>query len=91
MSGMLTREAFAERTGIDPETELPRDAELDEHIKFLQRVAGIGDQIGNQQGGRPTDTGTGVQSAGREVKSRENPNEDHSDNSDRPQQSATNE
>ena len=91
MSGMLTREAFAERTGIDPETELPRDAELDEHIKFLQKVAGIGDQIGNQQGGRPTDTGTGVQSAGREVKSRENPNEDHSDNSDRPQQSATNE
>jgi hypothetical protein len=85
-NGLLTREAAAKRLGIDPETELPTEGELDEQIGIIQQLAGKGDNIQNPDGGRPTDTGGGTQSAGREVQSRESPMEDSSGSSDRPQQ-----
>lgn len=90
-NGMLTREAAAKRMGIDPETEMPTGGELEELIATLQQIAGIGDNIQNPNGGRPTDTGGGTQSPGREVKTRENPEDDNSGDQDRPKQSATQE
>lgn len=69
---MLKREAFAERAGIDPEVELPSPEELSsEIIPLIQELAGSGDRTQNPDGGRPTSTGTGVESAGGEVSSRE--------------------
>jgi hypothetical protein len=88
-NGMLTREAAAKRLGIDPETEMPSGGELDEHITRVNQLAGRGDDIQNPEGGRPTDTGGGQQSPGREVKTRENPDDDNSGDQDRPQQGAT--
>lgn len=88
-AGFLTREAAAERMGIDPETELPDEAELGEIIAILQDLAGRGDAAQNPDGGSPTKTGTGVQSPGREVKSRDNP-ERTSDRS-RPKRDVSNE
>lgn len=85
-NGLLTRKAAAERMGIDPEVEMPTDGELEEHITILQEIAGIGDDIQNPDGGRPTNTGGGTQSSGREVNTRDNPEEDNSDPRDRPQQ-----
>lgn len=71
-TGMLTREAFAERAGIDPEVELPSPGELDEEIiPLITALAGTGDNIQNPDGGSPTNTGTGAESAGGEVTSRE--------------------
>jgi hypothetical protein len=71
-TGMLTREAFAERAGIDPEVELPSPDELTaEIIPLITSLAGSGDRIQNPDGGSPTDTGTGAESAGGEVSSRE--------------------
>jgi hypothetical protein len=71
-TGMLTREAFAERAGIDPEIELPSPDELtNEIIPLITSLAGTGDNIQNPDGGSPTDTGTGTESAGGEVSSRE--------------------
>jgi len=90
-NGMLTREAAAKRLGIDPETELPTDETLDEQVQLINDLAGRGDDIQNPQGGRPTDTGGGTQSAGREVQTRQNPSADNSGNQDRPQQGATEE
>ncbi len=77
--GFLTREAFAHRVGIDPEAELPDDNELGEIVALLQDLRGSGDAIQNPEGGAPTDTGAGAESAGREVKSRQNPERDSSD------------
>ncbi|WP_241430579.1 phage portal protein [Natronorubrum sulfidifaciens] len=76
--GFLTREAFAQRVGIDPETELPDESELAEIVGLLQELRGAGDAIQNPAGGRPTDTGSGAESAGGEVKSRQNPERDSS-------------
>lgn len=90
-NGMLTREAAAKRLGIDPEVELPQGETLQQQISTIQELAGQGDSIQNPDGGRPTDTGGGTQSAGREATTRENPQEDQSDSSDRPQQGATEE
>jgi hypothetical protein len=71
-TGMLTRESFAERAGIDPEVELPSPDELTEEIiPLITSLAGTGDSIQNPDGGSPTDTGTGAESAGGEVTSRE--------------------
>jgi hypothetical protein len=71
-TGMLTRESFAERAGIDPEVELPSPDELTEEIiPLITSLAGTGDNIQNPDGGSPTDTGTGAESAGGEVTSRE--------------------
>jgi hypothetical protein len=71
-TGMLTREAFAERAGIDSEVELPTPDELTaEIIPLIEALAGKGDNIQNPDGGSPTDTGSGVDSAGGEVTSRE--------------------
>ena len=86
-NGLLSFQAAAKRIGIDPETELPGDADLDEHIEKINRLAGKGDDLQNPDGGRPTDTGGGAQSAGREAKTRQNPERDNSDDSDRPQES----
>jgi len=86
-NGLLSFEAAANRIGIDSETELPGDAELDEHIDKINRLAGKGDEVQNPDGGRPTDTGGGAQSAGRETKTRQNPENDNSGDSDRPKQS----
>jgi hypothetical protein len=85
-NGLLSREAAAKRLGIDPEDELPQGEELGQQIQTIQELAGRGDNIQNPDGGRPTDTGGGQQSPGREVRSRENPQDDNSDDQDRPQQ-----
>ena len=82
--GMLTREAFAERVGIDVEQEMPDDSELVQIIALLQELSGRGDQIQNPNGGRPTSTGTGVDTPGQEVKTRQNPERPQTDES-RPQ------
>jgi len=71
-TGMLSREAFAERAGIDPEVELPSPEKLNsEIIPLITSLAGTGDRMQNPDGGSPTDTGTGAESAGGEVKTRE--------------------
>ncbi len=78
-NGLLTFEAAAKRIGIDPETELPQEDEIDEHVELISLLAGRGDDIQNSEGGAPTDTGGGADSAGGEVKSRQNPERDSSD------------
>lgn len=85
-NGLLSREAAAKRLGIDPETELPSGSELDEQVELINLLAGRGDEIQNPDGGRPTQTGGGTQSSGREVTTRDNPGEDRTSDSDRPQQ-----
>jgi hypothetical protein len=89
-NGLLSFEAAAKRIGIDPETELPQEGELDEHIRKINLLAGKGDDIQNPDGGRPTDTGGGAQSSGREAKTEQNPETDKSGDSDRPQESIDN-
>jgi hypothetical protein len=89
-NGLLTFEAAAERIGIDPEAELPGEGELDEHIQKVQLLAGKGDQIQNPDGGSPTDTGGGTDSAGGEVKTRQNPERDTSGSDSRNQQDVSN-
>lgn len=95
-NGMLTRDAFASRAGIDPEQELPSRDELSENvIPLLQELAAentetrLGDSIQNPNGGRPTDTGGGAQSSGREVTRRESGSSGETDDSDRPRQGVT--
>lgn len=91
-NNMLTFKAAAKRLGIDPETELPdnvQDIDGEEQMAILQSLSGAGDSIQNPDGGRPTDTEGGTQSSGREATTRENPDEDNSGNTDRPQQSPT--
>jgi hypothetical protein len=90
-NGLLSREAAAKRLGIDPETELPSGDGLQQHIALIQQLAGRGDDIQNPDGGAPTNTGGGTQSAGREVTSRQNPGGDNSNSEDRPQQGVTEE
>lgn len=87
-NGFLSREAFAERAGIDPEVELPSNGQLDEEIiPIIKELAGQGDQVQNPEGGRPTDTGGGAQSSGREATStEEGTTGDETDNDARPQQ-----
>lgn len=89
-NGFLTREAFAERAGIDPETEMPDEAQLtSEIIPLILQLAGRGDDIQNPEGGHPSDTGGGTRSSGEEVTSRQSPTTDESDDSQRPRQSVT--
>lgn len=89
-NGMLNRKAFAERAGIDPETELPDMATLDaDLVPLIRELAGQGDNIQNPDGGRPSNTGGGAQSSGREVNRREDASSDNSDDSDRPKKSPT--
>jgi hypothetical protein len=88
-AGLLTREAAAERLGIDPEVELPTDAELDEHIATVNALAGKGDAQQNPDGGRPTQNGTGNEDAGRSVKTRQNPERQNPDS--RPKSDISNE
>jgi hypothetical protein len=91
-NGFLTRKAFAERVGIDPEVEMPSmDKLTNEIIPTIQQLAGSGDNIQNPDGGSPTDTGGGADSAGGEVQTRENPDEDNSTDDDRNSQSVDNE
>lgn len=90
-NNLLTFEAAAKRLGIDPETELPenaRDLSGEEQIQLLQLLSGQGDAIQNPDGGRPTASGGGTQSPGREVQTRQEPQNDNSGDSDRPQQGA---
>ena len=83
-NGMLNREAFAERAGIDPEVELPSPDELSsEIIPLIKELAGTGDRVQNPEGGSPTDTGGGADSAGGEVVSRDEPESDSSDGRNR--------
>lgn len=73
-NGFLTREALAQRVGIDPESELPSmDTLNNEIVPLIQQLAGSGDDIQNSEGGSPTDTGGGAESSGGEVKTRQNP------------------
>lgn len=85
-NGILTPEAVAKRLGIDPETELPDIWSDGEFLDVLERISGLGDQIQNPDGGRPTNTGGGTQSAGREVTTRQDTDGDNSNPEDRPQQ-----
>lgn len=79
-NGMLNRDAFAERAGIDPEVELPAPEQLtSEIIPLIKQLAGRGDAIQNPQGGSPTDTGGGAESAGGEVIDRESGESDVDD------------
>ncbi len=89
-NGLLSREAAAKRVGIDPETEMPQDGELDEHIRIIQELAGKGDDVQNPDGGRPSDTGGGTRSSGEEVKTRQNPERDSSGGNSRPQEDISN-
>ncbi|MFC7191863.1 hypothetical protein ACFQL7_20910 [Halocatena marina] len=90
-NGLLTFKAAAERIGIDPETELPQEGEIDEHIRKINLLAGKGDDIQNPDGGSPTDTGGGTDSAGGEVESRQNPEKDTSGSDSRNKKSVTEE
>jgi hypothetical protein len=69
-NGLLTPAAFAERAGIDPE-EVPEMWNGENHMATLQALSGAGDNIQNPDGGSPTDTEGGTDSAGGEVTSRE--------------------
>lgn len=90
--GFLTREAFAERVGIDPEIEMPDENTLmNEIIPIIQELQGSGDNIENPEGGAPTDTGTGEDSAGGEVKSRESAGASPSDDDSRNERDVHNE
>lgn len=76
---MLTPEAAARRAGIDPDSELPDiwdNVSGEEQMALLQALAGSGDNIQNPDGGSPTDTGGGAESAGGEVTTRQNPGGD---------------
>jgi hypothetical protein len=86
-NGFLTREAFAERAGIDPDTELPEDGELQDVIGVIHELQGAGDRIQNPNGGSPSDTGGGADTAGEEATSR-NPSTEVDEDS-RPRQSPT--
>lgn len=74
-NGLLTPEAFAERAGIDPE-EVPEFWGDGDHVQNLLTLANRGDQIQNPNGGSPTDTEGGQESAGGEVVSRQDPDGD---------------
>jgi hypothetical protein len=69
-NGLLTADAFAERAGIDP-NEIPEFWNNGNHVENLLKLAQKGDQIQNPEGGSPTDTEGGSDSAGGEVTSRE--------------------
>lgn len=86
-SGLLTPEAAAKRVGIDAQVELP-DIWSENVVETLLLLSGRGDEIQNPDGGRPSDTGTGVQSSGREATTRQDPGGDNSSPEDRPSQSA---
>lgn len=74
-NGMLRPEAAAERLGIDME-ELPDIWDGADLMTVLNALSGTGDNIQNPQGGSPTDTGGGTESAGGEVTSRQDPTAD---------------
>jgi len=76
-NGLLTPEAFAERAGIDP-NEVPDFWNEGEHLDNLLILAQKGDAIQNPDGGSPTDTEGGSESAGGEVTSRQDPGADSS-------------
>jgi hypothetical protein len=76
-NGLLTPAAFAERAGIDPK-EVPAFWNDGEHIENLQALSQLGDEIQNPEGGSPTDTEGGAESAGGEVTSRQSPGADSS-------------
>ncbi len=72
-NGLISPEAAARKLDIDPETELPDIWKNGNLIEVLQKLAGNGDNIQNPNGGSPTDTGTGTDSAGGEATTREKP------------------
>jgi hypothetical protein len=86
-NGFLTREAFAERAGIDSEQELPTEGELERVVAVIEQLSGQGDNIQNPEGGSPSETGGGANSAGEEVTSRQKPEEVDEDS--RPRQAPT--
>jgi hypothetical protein len=77
-NGVLTPEAFAERAGIDPQ-EVPSFWDSGDHLDNLRALAQKGDDIQNPDGGSPTDTQGGTDSAGGEVTSREDGTSDSDD------------
>jgi len=76
-NGLLTPEAFAERAGIDPD-EVPSIWEEENHMETLLALSGAGDNIQNPEGGSPTDTEGGADSAGGEVTTRQDTEADSS-------------
>lgn len=90
-NGVITIEAFASRVGLDPETEIPDFWKNMDHLEALERLAGLGDQIQNPGGGRPSDTEGGTESAGGEAKTRQNPERATDTDDSRSKQDVTNE
>jgi hypothetical protein len=82
-NGLLKPEAAARRAGIDPETELPDVWDSSDLLEVLSALAGSGDSIQNPDGGSPTDTGGGTESAGGEATTRQDPGSDSSDGRNR--------
>lgn len=76
-NGAITIEAFAERAGLDP-NEVPEFWDSMDHMEALERLSQIGDDIQNPDGGSPTDTEGGSESAGGEVTSRQDSGTDSS-------------
>ena len=89
-NGLLTPQAVAEKLDIDPEKELPEIWDQGELLDVLAQLASLGDQIQNPEGGRPTETQGGTESAGGEVKTREKPHTGDNENG-RNQRDVTNE
>ena len=90
-NGFLTPEAFCERVGIDPEQELPDFWSSMDQLEAMKELATLGDDIQNPEGGRPSDTEGGTESAGGEAKTRQNPERDTSGDDSRNKQSVDNE
>lgn len=76
-NAMITPAAFAERAGLDPQ-EVPDVWANNDMVTMLTTLSGSGDSIQNPDGGAPTETEGGTESAGGEVDSRQDPNEDSS-------------
>ncbi len=96
-NGLIKPEAAAKRLDIDPETELPdiwrpEEGENEDQsvLETVLILAGKGDNILNPEGGSPTDTGGGAESAGGEVITREEPYTGDNENG-RNQRDVTNE
>lgn len=70
-NGLLTPEAAARRAGIDPQDELPEVWNENDLMTVLNALASTGDNIQNPQGGNPTNTGGGAESAGGEATTRD--------------------
>jgi len=89
-NGLITPKKAVQMIDLDYEEDLPEFWERDgsNMIDILLQLSGNGDDIQNSEGGSPTDTGGGTDSAGGEVTTREEPATGDNENG-RNQQDAT--